>query len=77
MLRRHEDGDFGVMRINRQREDGWAVIGRPSGAIALGEGGELLMRLHRREAETVAADLNRRHARRRERELQAQWRFSA
>lgn len=77
MIRRQEDGEYGVIRLNRQRDDSWAVVGRPSGAIALDDQGGLLMRLGRPEAESLAAEFSRRAVRRREQAPQMLWRIPA
>lgn len=48
---------YGVIRLNVQSDTAWAVIERPSGAIAMGADGRLLMRLGKSEAADIAAAL--------------------
>ena len=55
-LMRAKDTRFSTLRLNFETEASWAVIGMPSGAIALDEAGRLIIKLSREEAIKIAAD---------------------
>lgn len=54
---------FDVIRLQSWNENGWAVIRRATGAIAVDPNGELLMRLTVAEARRTAEDLSESAAR--------------
>lgn len=60
MQRRNADRTYVVLRLDTLRSDSWAVVGQPSGAIALNNKGELIVRLERNQAQTIADELNQR-----------------
>ena len=53
-----QDHSYVILRLDKSRDDSWAVIGLPSGAIANSQDGQLLMRLDRGGAQRLADDLN-------------------
>lgn len=53
MLRRPPIG-FDTVRLHKRSENAWAVVERPTGAIATGKSGELLMRMTQGEARELA-----------------------
>lgn len=59
VILRMQDRAFSAARINFKSDAGWAVIGLPSGAVALNDENRLLLRLTRAEAEFLAAKLSR------------------
>lgn len=59
-MQRNADGSFQIIRLDTMRSDSWAVVGQPSGAIALNADGGLIMRLERGEAQRIADRLNQR-----------------
>ncbi len=48
---------FEVIRLNDQSERSWAVVEKPSGAIATDAEGRLIMRLSESEARQLAANM--------------------
>lgn len=54
MVIRETPKDFVPLRLHYHSDDAWAVVERPSGAIALGEGERLLFKLSQSEARTTA-----------------------